>query len=569
MKKEKINLVDENGNLTLDFFTQRILEAKKAIGKNIFEIGKNLCAVKEMLDYGEFIKYLEETVSFTRQTANKFMKVYTEISFEEYIAADGKSTLQLEDGIEKLYLIATIPEEKRIEFTQNNNIKTMSVRDIKSAIKEIKNVHKKPIELQKTEPIEIQDVTEPINIGEDSFDIWVDTIRLKNEIIMRTGSFYTNINSNLKLKDAESLLITRYLNDEVTHNQLKQVIEDNNLNIPYMPDEGNYKKFIYDLDISNSYSHLEEVDGKYDTYYSVLEIKDLSYKNVVEFAWETNELERQGYIEDNKYYFANADITVAKGWVENYEYICIYKDKQLFAHYKVDCDYFSNIKELFKFYKINKKYLELVEKFMQQQENDKREQQEEDYKRAVNKAKFKFIEGKETYLLSEYGTQRDYVRVFVGYEEVATYVFDIGMNLYNKDFYNAVSMETYVNELIKKADAKHITLVHILKFYKKLKEKAKVAYDQYKNAYDNFNWDDLNFDFKNEKSNDANIDIFTFEEKKLLKEVLTNEKIAKKLYQLAAMEYHPDKVATKGKEVREQAENKMKLLNAINDKIAG
>jgi DnaJ-domain-containing protein 1 len=49
--------------------------------------------------------------------------------------------------------------------------------------------------------------------------------------------------------------------------------------------------------------------------------------------------------------------------------------------------------------------------------------------------------------------------------------------------------------------------------------------------------------------------------------MLDDKSLWRKFYVKTANKIHPDKVVSKGQEAINEAENQMKLLNAINDKI--
>ncbi|MDT8719005.1 DUF3102 domain-containing protein [Clostridium sp. 19966] len=537
----------------INLLTKQIIELKQQTAKNILGIGRRLIMVKESLPHGEWGKWLEEKVEFTDRTARKFMKVANE--FDEIEEIKGKTPSDL--GIEKLYILSSIKPKDREEFLNNNDIENMSTRELQLIMKKAKNI---PVKENKN--TNIKELIEDNTVGNYEDDKWVKTIQITNEIILKTGEFYNDINSTLEFDKYESMLLSRYLAREITHSELKKIIEDNNLNIPFLKNENNYRKFLDGLDISNSYMHYDDNC----CYYNILETKDLSWKNNVEFAWEKDEKKRQRLFNENKdFVFTKDKYTIARGFIEDTEYICIYKDKELFAHYCADKNYRSKIEKLFKFYKINKKYMELVDKFINAKNIEKEKELEEAYNKAVKDAKAKFVKNDETYLLREYANQRDFMQVFKGFKQVSKYVFEIGMNLYNVDFYNVVSTKTYYRELVKNSDTE---LVHIKEFHAELEQLAKKIADKYKeyNFNNNNFWEDLLGD---KKQREADLDIFTVEEKKLLKEILSNEKLAKKLYILGAQEYHPDKFTAKPKKQQEEAETKMKLLNAIKDKISG
>ena len=116
---------------------------KNQTAQNIIEIGKKLNRAKELIPHGEWIKWLEEKVTFTRQTANKFMRIADEYS-------NVSATLQL--GTEKLWLMLEVPQEEREEFIQENQVEDMTTRELRQAIKEKKELEKQVEELKNQEP---------------------------------------------------------------------------------------------------------------------------------------------------------------------------------------------------------------------------------------------------------------------------------------------------------------------------------------------------------------------------------------------------------------------------------
>lgn len=555
---DKINEIDE--------ITKEILELKQQTAQNIIEIGKRLSKIKQSLNHGEFKLWLEEKVDYTPRTAQKFMKVAK--TFEKT-----KSPSLLSS--EKLYLLTNLSEEDREIFINSNDIENMSTRELKQAIKEIKKSNKKPIEIKEVKTEINTSIHIPIEndnyLMDDYYEadkIWEDTARLKCNIEFLTGSFDSDNNGDLELDSVESLILTRYLNKEINHNQLEKVIKIRKMDIPFICDEDKFKTFIDSLDIWNDYQHIGE-NG--DRYYSPLENLNLSYENVCEFIWEKNEEERQSYIEDNKYIFNENNITIAKGYIDTNAYICIYNDKKLFAHYPVTSNYHRylyNITELFRFYRINKRYLKLVDKFIKQQQKDDYEELIERFNRAKETAKFIFEKDNECYMLISYATNRDCIKVYKHKKELTYYIFDVGMCLENLEFYNTIITDNWLDVIKDKLDFQPKYLINFqeeLKIKaKKVKEEIEEAQRQQQKNYEDFY---KNYNFFGDKKANNSLEIFTENEQKLLKEILKNEKIAKKLYLMAAMEFHPDKVAKNGKSAVKRAEEQMKLLNAINLKI--
>lgn len=113
-------------------------------GQSIFEIGRRLKHVKENdLAHGEWIKWLK-TINMNRSQATKFIKVSDEFS-------NGSLTNHL--GVNVLYEIATLPEEKRTKehTTAKGEIKTpneMTEKELRELKKQLKQRDEQNAQLQ-------------------------------------------------------------------------------------------------------------------------------------------------------------------------------------------------------------------------------------------------------------------------------------------------------------------------------------------------------------------------------------------------------------------------------------
>ena len=127
--------------------TTEILMLKDQTAQNIIEIGKRLIEVKNNLEHGEFLNWLEDKVEFSRYTANRFMKIATEFS--------NVSAVQ-HLGSKKLFLLAGLDEEDRQEVMKENNVEDMTSRELEKVVKEKKEI-KKQLEAEQEYSNELQD----------------------------------------------------------------------------------------------------------------------------------------------------------------------------------------------------------------------------------------------------------------------------------------------------------------------------------------------------------------------------------------------------------------------------
>lgn len=94
------------------------------------ELGRRLTEAKALVPHGEWGKWLEERVEFEKSTANNLMKIYEEYGSSPNLQAIGNW------GYTKTVRLMTLPSEYREEFVRNNDIESMSTRELDKAIKE-------------------------------------------------------------------------------------------------------------------------------------------------------------------------------------------------------------------------------------------------------------------------------------------------------------------------------------------------------------------------------------------------------------------------------------------------
>lgn len=107
---------------------KEIIALKNQTAQNIIQIGYKLIEAKEKLQHGEWGVWLENKVEFSQRTANQFMRIAKEFG------SNSQAISNLE--ITKVGLLLDVPTEKREEFIEKHDLKSMSTREIKKAIKE-------------------------------------------------------------------------------------------------------------------------------------------------------------------------------------------------------------------------------------------------------------------------------------------------------------------------------------------------------------------------------------------------------------------------------------------------
>lgn len=101
------------------------------------EIGRLLFEAKAMVEPGGWSKYIEEELPFSHSWANNYMKLYTEFGSDQTsLFGDSQAYMNLRPS--QALEIIRLPEGERDEFMQTHDVESMSSRQLKAAIDELK-----------------------------------------------------------------------------------------------------------------------------------------------------------------------------------------------------------------------------------------------------------------------------------------------------------------------------------------------------------------------------------------------------------------------------------------------
>lgn len=101
------------------------------------EIGRLLFEAKAMVEPGNWSKYIEEELPFSHSWANNYMKLYTEFGSDQTsLFGDSQAYMNLRPS--QALEIIRLPEGEREEFMQTHDVESMSSRQLKAAIDELK-----------------------------------------------------------------------------------------------------------------------------------------------------------------------------------------------------------------------------------------------------------------------------------------------------------------------------------------------------------------------------------------------------------------------------------------------
>lgn len=194
----------------IDDITTEILNLKGQTTQNILKIGENLINAKAILPHGKWKKWLNEKVDFTDRTAQKFMKVYSAFG-EKKLTSDFKNI-----GIEKLYVLVTIPAQDRERFTESMDLENMTVKELKQLV-DIRNKRNKTTKEQVTKK------SSPINLDKmvNDYEKMKLEIKEKEQEIRRTKE---DLLKNQKSNGDMKVEFEKYISQDTLSDLLKYKI---------------------------------------------------------------------------------------------------------------------------------------------------------------------------------------------------------------------------------------------------------------------------------------------------------------------------------------------------------
>lgn len=202
--------------------TAEILILKDQTAQNIIEIGKRLIKVKENLQHGQFLNWLENKVEFSRYTANRFMKIATEFS--------NVSAVQ-HLGSKKLFLLAGLDEEDRQEVMKENKVEDMTTRELEQVVKEKKEI-KKQLEEEKEYSNELQEAIKDKENQIKTLQNKIENIQIPEKEIIEKEVVKEVVPENLILEkqSLEKELETLRKRAEKAENTLSRIKLDKEIN---------------------------------------------------------------------------------------------------------------------------------------------------------------------------------------------------------------------------------------------------------------------------------------------------------------------------------------------------
>nr|WP_026183932.1 DUF3102 domain-containing protein [Desulfitobacterium hafniense] len=113
-------------------------ESRKMLLKNAIEVGRRLKEAKELLNHGEWLKWLKESVNYSKSTAENLMNLYKEYGPKLLSLSDDDLNSQALGNLTytQAVLLLGLPEEEREEFVAQNDLDSMTTRQLSQTVKE-------------------------------------------------------------------------------------------------------------------------------------------------------------------------------------------------------------------------------------------------------------------------------------------------------------------------------------------------------------------------------------------------------------------------------------------------
>lgn len=120
-------------------------ETRRKVLYNSIEIGRRLTEAKQMLEHGVWGSWLEESVDYSKSTANNLMNIFREYGSDQMSLLEEntiKSPVFAKLSYSQAMELIKIPEEERETFVEENSVEDMSTRELKKAIEDLNKSEK-------------------------------------------------------------------------------------------------------------------------------------------------------------------------------------------------------------------------------------------------------------------------------------------------------------------------------------------------------------------------------------------------------------------------------------------
>ena len=215
-------------------------ETQRVVLSNSIEIGRRLVEAKTLVPHGEWGKYLEEKVDYSKSTANQLMKIFEKYGSQQIslIGDNAKSQAIGELSYTQAVLLLGIKDdEERERFIEENKeeIQDSSTRELKKMIaennklKDENNRLKEETELNKATVKKNEETINKMLFERNKLkdDVEMVRIEMEEEIKKKEKQYAENINSlNHKIEELKNKHIEVTGIDESKEEEYKQKEEE-------------------------------------------------------------------------------------------------------------------------------------------------------------------------------------------------------------------------------------------------------------------------------------------------------------------------------------------------------
>lgn len=180
---EELKKVEANEIVSVEILAAEINsikeQTKKILLQSSIEIGKRLLMAKNQIDHGRWGEWVEENVNYSQRTASNLMKIFEEFNSDGDHAGEleTKSQALADLSYTKAVALLGIPAEERDQFVEENDVESMSTREL---IKSIEEERDKAILKQEALQTSIEDLNDEIKEEKKTL---LNKIEVKENII--------------------------------------------------------------------------------------------------------------------------------------------------------------------------------------------------------------------------------------------------------------------------------------------------------------------------------------------------------------------------------------------------
>lgn len=115
------------------------------IRSGVYEIGRLLCEAKAAVPRGSWGEWLAENVNYSDSTAQNLMRIYRELDDGQVDLVSGKTQAELFCGLDysQMVEVLKLPKQERAQLAAENDLASMSSREVKALVKEKTELLKK------------------------------------------------------------------------------------------------------------------------------------------------------------------------------------------------------------------------------------------------------------------------------------------------------------------------------------------------------------------------------------------------------------------------------------------